>query len=104
LLPATFKDSGGDLTLKNTSKEKNLQKSLVGIVAHGIALLERSGTSPTEEEIENAQRRYRTRQIKQFLRNYKKNEQNAIVIKLNEDLKDLSIGPEAMFEFINLEH
>jgi hypothetical protein len=63
----------------------------------------RNGTYyATEEEIENAQRRYRTRQIKQFLRNYKKKEQNAIVIELNEDLKDLGIDPEALFEFGNL--
>ena len=57
----------------------------------------------TEEEIINAQRRYRTRQIKQFLRSYKKNEQNAIIIELNDDLRDLEIDSEALFEFGNLQ-
>jgi hypothetical protein len=54
------------------------------------------------EEIKTAQRRYRTREIKKFLRNFKKELQNAIVIELTRDLSDLGIQPEALFEVGNL--
>lgn len=56
----------------------------------------------TPEQIEDAQKRYRTREIKNFLRNHKKNLQNAIVIELKKDLKDLDIKQEALFELGNL--
>jgi hypothetical protein len=52
----------------------------------------------TAEEIKTAQRRYRTREIKKFLRSFKKQLQNAIVIELTHDLNDLGIQPEALFE------
>ena len=54
------------------------------------------------EQIQDAQKRYRTREIKSFLRQYKKNLQNAIVIELKKDLKDLGIKQEALFELGNL--
>jgi len=52
----------------------------------------------TSEEIEKAQKRYRTREIKKVLRNHKKDLQNAIVIELGPDLKDIGIEPDALFE------
>lgn len=58
----------------------------------------------TPEEIRNAQRRYRTRQIKKFLRKFKKNEQNAIIIELKDDLSDLGIDPAALFELGDLQN
>ena len=56
----------------------------------------------TPEQIEDAQKRYRTREIKRFLMSYKKNLQNAIVIELEQDPKDLEIKQEALFELGNL--
>lgn len=56
----------------------------------------------TPEQIRHAQKMYRTREIKKFLRKHKKNLQNAIVIELGRDLKDLGILPEALFELGNL--
>ena len=56
----------------------------------------------TPEQIHDAQRRYRTREIKRFLRKHKKDLQNAIVIELQKDLEDLDIKQEALFELGNL--
>ena len=56
----------------------------------------------TAEQIHDAQKRYRTREIKRFLKKYKKNLQNAIVIELEKDLMDLEIKREALFELGNL--
>ena len=56
----------------------------------------------TAEQIKDAQKRYRTREIKKFLRKHKKNLQNAIVIELERDLQDLGIHQEALFELGNL--
>jgi hypothetical protein len=56
-----------------------------------------------EKEIQSAQRRYRTRELKRFLQKFKKNLQNAIVIELATDLNDIGIKPEALFEFGNLQ-
>jgi protein-arginine kinase activator protein McsA len=42
--------------------------------------------------------------MKKFLRKEKKNIQNAIVIELTQDLLDIGIQPEALFEFGNLHH
>ena len=56
----------------------------------------------TPEQIKEAQRKYRTREIKSFLRKHKKDLQNAIVIELQKDLEDLNIKPEALFELGNL--
>ena len=56
----------------------------------------------TAEQIEDAQKRYRTREMKKFLRTHKKDLQNAIVIELEKDLKDLDIRKEALFELGNL--
>ena len=52
----------------------------------------------TPGQIEIAQRKYRTREIKKFLRQHKKNLQNAVIIELKKDLKDLGIKQEALFE------
>lgn len=57
----------------------------------------------TEAEIEAAQRRYRTRALRKYLGNFKKERQNAIVIELERELKDLDIQPAALFEFGNLQ-
>ena len=54
------------------------------------------------QQIRDAQKRYRTREIKKFLRKHKKNVQNAIVIELRDDLTDLDIKQEALFELGNL--
>ena len=51
------------------------------------------------EEIKNAQRRFRTREVKKFLQHFKKEEQNATIIELQIDLKDLGIDPASLFEF-----
>ncbi len=56
----------------------------------------------TPEQIHDAQRRYRTWEIKKFLQKHKKDLQNAIVIELKKDLKDLDIKQEALFELGNL--
>ena len=53
----------------------------------------------TEEEIIQAQRRYRTREIKKFLQQFKKEVQNATIIELTNDLDDLGIDPASLFEF-----
>lgn len=57
----------------------------------------------TEEEIQKAQRMYRTREIKKHIRQFKKDKQNAIVIELRRDLEDVGIKPEALFEVGNLQ-
>ena len=56
----------------------------------------------TPEQIRDAQKRYRTREIKSLLRKHKKNLQNAVVIELKQDLEDLDIKQEALFELGNL--
>ena len=56
----------------------------------------------TPEQIQDAQRRYRTREIKKFIRQHKKEVQNAIVIELKQDLEDLDIKQEALLELGNL--
>jgi hypothetical protein len=56
----------------------------------------------TPDQIRDAQRRYRTREIKKFLRNFKKDLQNAIVIELKSDLADLGIKQEALFQLGHL--
>ena len=55
--------------------------------------------------IREAQRRYRVKRLKQFLRSgeYKKEVQNAIVFTLSADLKDLGIDPAALFDVGNLQ-
>ena len=55
------------------------------------------------QEIVNAQRRYRTRELRKYLQKFKKEIQNAIVIELERDLGDLDIKPAALFEFGNLQ-
>ena len=54
-----------------------------------------------ENEVKVAQRRYRTRELKKFLQKFKKEEQNATIIELQNDLKDLDIDPASLFEFGN---
>jgi hypothetical protein len=49
-------------------------------------------------QIKNAQRRYRQRELKKRIRKFKKDEQNAIVIELSDNLKDLDIDPSGLFE------
>ncbi|KAL7558501.1 hypothetical protein ACA910_008100 [Epithemia clementina (nom. ined.)] len=56
----------------------------------------------SEERKKEAQRQYRTRELKKYLQKFKKNKQNAIVIELAQDLKDLDIKPEALYEVGNL--
>jgi hypothetical protein len=56
----------------------------------------------TPDEVAKAQRRYRTRKLKIEIRRHKKDLQNAIIIELKTDLKDLQIRVEALFEFGNL--
>jgi len=52
------------------------------------------------EQIEDGQRRYRTKTLKKFLRmNFKKHVQNAIIIELASDLQDLKIDPNALYDF-----
>lgn len=57
----------------------------------------------TSEEIVKAQKKYRTRELKKYLRRFKKDKQNAIVIELQRDLKDHEIKGEALFEVGNLQ-
>ncbi len=54
-----------------------------------------------EEEVKIAHRRYRTRQIKKFLTQFKKQEQNATIIELETDLKQLGIDPTSLIEVGN---
>lgn len=55
------------------------------------------------DTITDAQRRYRTRKLKQFIQKEKKDLQNAIVIELEKDLNDLGIHRNALFEFGDLQ-
>jgi hypothetical protein len=57
------------------------------------------------EVIREAQRRYRVKRLKQFLRSgsYKKDVQNSIVFHLSTDLKELGIDPAALFDVGNLQ-
>lgn len=55
-----------------------------------------------KNQIQEAQKQYRTRTLKKHLRSQKKDLQNAIIIELKQDLDDLGIRPEALFEFGNL--
>ena len=51
-------------------------------------------------QIKEAQRRYRVKKLKQFLRTLKGREiQNAIIIELGPDLNDLGVDPAALFDF-----
>lgn len=51
-------------------------------------------------EIKEAQRRYRVKRLKKFLREQKGREiQNAIIIELGPDLNDLGVDPAALFDF-----
>jgi hypothetical protein len=61
-----------------------------------------AGYFATPEQVRDAQKRYRTREIKRFLQRFKKDLQNEIVIELQRDLADLSIRQEALFELGNL--
>ena len=55
--------------------------------------------------IREAQRRYRVKKLKHFLRSgeYKKDVQNSIVFHLTRDLKDLGVDPAALFDVGNLQ-
>jgi len=57
----------------------------------------------TPEQIEVAQRKHRTRELKKFLQAMKKDVQNATVLELETDLKDHGIEKAALFEFGNLQ-
>lgn len=52
--------------------------------------------------IQIGQKRYRMKEMKKFLKNHKKNIQNAIVIELSKDLLDLEIDPAALIQVGNL--
>ncbi len=56
-------------------------------------------------EIKEAQRRFRIKKLKRFLRSqkFKKPLQNAIIIELAQDLDDLQVDPAALFDFGNLQ-
>ncbi|CAB9528797.1 expressed unknown protein [Seminavis robusta] len=56
----------------------------------------------SKDEIKRGQRKYRTKQLRKFLRQHKKEIQNATIIELQKDLADLDIDPAALFEFGNL--
>ena len=56
----------------------------------------------SSDEIARAQRRYRTRKLKNNLKKYKKELRNAIVIELGPDLHGVGIQPDALFEVGNL--
>ena len=60
-----------------------------------------------QEIIKEAQKRYRIKKLKQFLRSdsnkFKKDVQNAIIIELKRDLEDLGIDPKALFDVGNLQ-
>ena len=59
----------------------------------------------TATQIKEAQRRYRVKMLKRFLRSqeYKKQLQNAIIIELADDLNELAVDPAALFDFGNLQ-
>ena len=59
---------------------------------------ERGTYYATPEQLKRAQRRYRIRELKKFLRQFKQDVQNATVIELTRDLKDLGIDPAALFQ------
>jgi len=54
------------------------------------------------EQIKRGQKKFRIKQLKKFLREHKKEIQNATIIELQQDLDDLGIDPAALFEFGNL--
>ncbi|KAL3900313.1 MAG: hypothetical protein SGARI_006268 [Bacillariaceae sp.] len=56
------------------------------------------------EQIERAQRRYKTIRLKKHLQSLKKALQNAIVVELTQDLQDVGIQPEALFAVGNLQY
>ena len=56
-----------------------------------------------KERVREAQRQYRTRELKKYLCKFKKDKQNAIVIELKTDLKDVNIQAEALYEVGNLQ-
>ena len=60
----------------------------------------------SQYEIKEAQKRYRIKKMKQFLRGgegFKKDVQNAIILELTKDLNDLGIDPKALFDVGNLQ-
>jgi vancomycin permeability regulator SanA len=67
--------------------------------------LTRNGSYYADPDIiKEAQKRYRIKKLKLFLRSgYKKNEQNAIIFELQADLKDMGIDPKALFDVGNLQ-
>lgn len=54
-------------------------------------------------EIQRAQRRYRTRELKKNIQRHKKELQNAIVTELTKDLNDLGIDPAGLYVVGNLQ-
>lgn len=55
-------------------------------------------------QIKEAQRRYRVKRLKLFLRNnFKKDVQNAIILALSDDLHYFGIDPRALFEVGNMQ-
>ena len=54
------------------------------------------------QQLATAQRKHRTRTLKKFLREVKRDLQNATIIELSRDLKDLDIDAAALFQFSNL--
>lgn len=56
----------------------------------------------TGEEITRVHRRYKTRELKQFLLHFERDLQNAIVVELSPDLNKAGIQPDGLFELGNL--
>ncbi|CAK0810637.1 unnamed protein product [Prorocentrum cordatum] len=51
-----------------------------------------------EAQIRDAHRRYRQRELKQHLQQFKKQKQNAVVLELRKDLADVGIDPAGLLE------
>ena len=49
-------------------------------------------------QIRDGQRRYRIKALKQYLKTYKKDLRNMIIIELRQDLADLDIDPKALYD------
>eukprot|EP00468_Gymnochlora_sp_CCMP2014_P006482 CAMPEP_0167753752 /NCGR_PEP_ID=MMETSP0110_2-20121227/7889_1 /TAXON_ID=629695 /ORGANISM="Gymnochlora sp., Strain CCMP2014" /LENGTH=190 /DNA_ID=CAMNT_0007639555 /DNA_START=1164 /DNA_END=1733 /DNA_ORIENTATION=- len=49
--------------------------------------------------LKEGRQRYRTRTLKKYLMQLKKNVRNATVIEIKRELSDLNISPEALYEF-----
>lgn len=59
----------------------------------------RTGTYyANEDQVKHANRKYRIRELKMFLRKWKKDLQNATIIELTQDLEDLGIDRAALFQ------